>query len=87
MRESAIETRLKRRVEHLGGKCLKWSSPAQRGVPDRICLLPGGRVVFVEVKAPGQKPTPLQAHILEMLSGLGANAVVIDSVEAADGFA
>ena len=50
--ESAIEGRLRDRVKLLGGRCLKFVSPGQNGVPDRIILLPGGRVVFAELKAP-----------------------------------
>lgn len=87
MREALIEARLKEAVKQSGGRCLKWSSPSQRGVPDRICVMPGGRIVFVELKAPGKKPTPLQAHLHDRLRELGADVRVIDSVEAADAFA
>lgn len=52
MLEKFLEQKLVRRVKAAGGLCLKWSSPGAAGVPDRIVLLPGGRVVFVEMKRP-----------------------------------
>ena len=63
---------------------MKWTSPGMTGVPDRIVFLPGGRVAFVEVKAPGQRPTPLQLRVHRMLSDLGADVRVLDSVDAVD---
>lgn len=50
--EREIEARLVRMVKNRGGLCLKWVCPGWAGVPDRIVLLPGGRVVFVELKRP-----------------------------------
>ena len=50
--EKDIERKLKDLVEDLGGKCLKWTCPGWRGVPDRIVLMPHGRVYFVELKRP-----------------------------------
>lgn len=50
MKESAIEAKLVRMVRDLGGLCYKFVSPGNPGVPDRLILLPGGRVVFVELK-------------------------------------
>lgn len=50
--EKDIEGRLRRMVEAAGGKCLKWTCPGWRGVPDRIILLPGGKVIFAELKRP-----------------------------------
>ncbi|GIP38321.1 nuclease [Paenibacillus sp. J31TS4] len=82
MRESAIERKLVNHIRQQGGKCWKWESPGTAGVPDRICLLPGGRVVFVEVKAPGEKPRPLQVKRHEELKVLGFDVRVIDSEEA-----
>nr|DAT53066.1 MAG TPA: Nuclease [Caudoviricetes sp.] len=52
MLEKFLEQKLVRRVKAAGGMCLKWSSPGAAGVPDRIVLLPGGRVIFVEMKRP-----------------------------------
>ena len=62
----------------------KWVSPGMAGVPDRIVFLPGGRIIFVELKRPGEKPTPLQNRIIEMLRELGADVRVVDSMEKAD---
>ena len=81
MLEKSIERFFVRQVESVGGLALKWSSPGRNGVPDRIVLLPGGRIVFVELKAPGKKPTSLQIRMHEILIGLGADVHVIDSVE------
>lgn len=53
--EKEIEQKLKKMVERHRGFCLKWVCPGWLGVPDRICLLPGGIVVFVELKRPNGK--------------------------------
>ena len=50
--EKEIEKKLVKIVRHRGGRCLQWVCPGWAGVPDRIVLLPGGRVVFVELKRP-----------------------------------
>lgn len=50
--EKDIERKLRCIVEAHGGMCVKWVCPGWAGVPDRICLLPGGRVFFVETKRP-----------------------------------
>ena len=50
--EKEIEEKLRKMVERHGGRCLKWTCPGWAGVPDRICLLPGGRIYFVETKRP-----------------------------------
>ena len=73
--EKEIEHKLKVLVEgRLGGVCLKWVCPGWSGVPDRIILLPGGRVHFVELKRPeGSKVAPLQLWWKRRLEGLGFN--------------
>ena len=53
--EKEIEAKLKAMIERHGGLCLKWVCPGWLGVPDRICLIPGGTVVFVELKRPDGK--------------------------------
>ena len=53
--EKEIERKLKKMIERHGGTCLKWVCPGWLGVPDRICLLPGGVVIFVELKRPDGK--------------------------------
>ena len=84
MREKAIETYLRDQVRKAGGAAMKWVSPGNSGVPDRIVFLPGGRVVFVELKAPGKKPTQLQLVQHERLRALGCDVRVIDSREGVD---
>lgn len=71
MRESMIEARLRKAVERAGGRCLKWVCPGHTGVPDRIILMPGGRVYFAETKAPGEKERPRQEYVQRKLRGLG----------------
>lgn len=81
MRELDLERRVVARITALGGMAYKFASPSRRGVPDRLCLLPGGRVVFVEVKAPGRKPTALQQAEHERLRALGFDVRVVDSLD------
>ena len=76
--EKDIETKLRKMVEAHGGLCLKWVCPGWSGVPDRIILLPGGRVMFAETKRPkGGKLEALQKWWLKGLQGLGFWAVVV----------
>ncbi len=86
MLEKTIEAALVRRVKYLGGLCEKFTSPNRRAVPDRIVTLPGGRIIFVELKAPGRKPTALQSADHERRRGVGCGGRVMDSVEAANAF-
>jgi len=82
MLERDLERKLVERVKAAGGMAIKWVAPSLSGVPDRIVFLPGGRIRFVELKRPGEKPTPLQLRIHQMLQDLGADVRVVDSVEA-----
>ena len=84
MREQAIEQALKTAVQTAGGLCWKLISPGVAGVPDRLCLK-GGRAVFVEVKAPGCKPRPIQNRRISQLRGHGFTVLVIDQVEQVEG--
>jgi hypothetical protein len=86
MREKQIEARLKREVKRIGGLALKFASPGNAGVPDRIVLLPNGNVVFAELKAPGKNLRPLQIKRKEQLETLGFKVYVIDSYEKVDVF-
>ncbi len=81
MREKEIETRLVRAVKRMGGVCPKWVSPGLDGVPERNILLPGARIAFAELKAPGKKPRPLQAVRIKQLKSLGFQVYVIDRPE------
>ncbi|PIJ50648.1 nuclease [Erwinia sp. OLTSP20] len=78
-RESTIEKYLVAEVKKAGGIAYKFLSPGRRAVPDRLVLLPGGRAIFVECKAPGEKPRPEQLREHERLRALGFTVVVLDS--------
>lgn len=70
--EKEIECKLRQMVEKHGGQCLKWVCPGWSGVPDRIILLPGGLILFVETKRPkGGKLSRLQEWWADKLRGLG----------------
>jgi hypothetical protein len=86
MEESKIERRLKKEIELLGGKALKFVSPGMSGVPDRIVLLPYGKVIFVELKTPGKKLRPLQEYRIKKIKALGFRVEIIDSLEKVDEF-
>ena len=81
MREREIERRLKNEVEKAGGLCLKFTSPGFDGVPDRVVLFPKGKITFIELKAPGEKPRPLQTARIEKLRDYGFRVEVLDSKE------
>ena len=85
MREKVIEKYMRDQVKTMGGKAYKFVSPGNNGVPDRLCILPGGRIFFVETKAPGKKPTGRQLLELQKLSMLGCTVYpCVDSKEAVD---
>lgn len=86
MRESVIEKYLVAEVKKRGGIAYKFTSPGRRSVPDRLVLWPEGVAEFVELKAPGCKPTPLQAREHEKLRALGFAVTVIDSKAGVDAF-
>ena len=81
MREKQIEQRLVKAVKVLNGMCPKLVSPGTDGMPDRMVLLPNGKLSFVEVKAPGQKPRPLQVRRHEQRRQLGCRVSVLDDPE------
>lgn len=76
-RERDIESGLRKQVEKMGGKFMKFTSPGNDGVPDRIAVLPGGRVWFVELKREGEKPTAIQKWQMEQLRKMGCNVALI----------
>ena len=80
MREKAVEQRLIKEVRSVGGMAFKFVSPGFDGMPDRLVILPEGKIGFVEVKAPGKKPRPLQVSRMEMLKQLGCRAFVLDDI-------
>lgn len=77
MLESAVEAKLVRGVNALGGIAYKFVSPGTAGVPDRIVVLPGGRVIFAELKTDSGRLSPGQRAQLDRLRDLGAEAVVV----------
>ena len=81
MLEKVLERKLVRAVRDSGGLALKFVSPGMAGVPDRLLLFPGGRMAFAEVKAPGEKPRPLQVYRMDQLGDLGFRSYVVDSEE------
>ena len=81
MREKEVEKKLVQAVKARGGICPKWVSPGFDGMPDRIVLLPKGKIGFVEVKAPGERPRPLQKARHGMLQRLGFLVFVLDEPE------
>lgn len=71
MLEKTIENKLRKGIKAIGGLCLKWESPGFTGVPDRMILLPGGRILFAETKAPGKKERKRQEYVHKQLRELG----------------
>jgi len=84
MLERTIERRLVNKTKEAGGLAIKWTAPGFSGVPDRIVFLPEGRIIFVELKAPGKPLAPLQERVHRLLAKLGADVRTIDSVEGVD---
>lgn len=94
MRESDIENYLVERVKALGGEVRKVKWIGRRGAPDRLVMLPPGiviypgpeygRTIWVELKAPGEKPKPHQAREHERMRRMGQRVEVIDSLEGVD---
>lgn len=78
MREKQVEQKLVAEVRKRGGICPKFVSPGFDGMPDRIVLLPGRHFGFVEVKAPGEVPRPLQASRHRLIGRLGFKVFVLD---------
>lgn len=81
MREVKVEQALVVAVRKRHGMCMKFTSPGLDGVPDRIVLLPHGKMAFIELKAPGKKLRPLQELRVKQLRDLGQQAFVIDNKE------
>ena len=81
MREKNIEQKLVKAVKSAGGIAPKLTCPGFDGMPDRLVLMPEGRIGFVEVKAPGKEPRPLQVRRHEMLRNLGFKVYVLDTPE------
>ena len=81
MREKTVEAKLVAAVKEMGGLAPKFTSPRYDGMPDRLVLLPGGKVAFVELKAPGKKMRPLQVRRKNQIEALGFSVYCIDRPE------
>ena len=81
MREKIIEQHLVKAVKNSGGIAPKLVCPGFDGMPDRLVLLPKGKIGFVEVKAPGKEPRPLQVARHGLLRRLGFKVYVLDNPE------
>ena len=84
--EKAIESFCVKEARARGGKAFKFTSPAQRGVPDRIICLPDNKVGFLELKGSTGKPTTLQKYWIKFLNNLGLNAGIANSKESVKEF-
>lgn len=81
MREKTTEAKLVKAVKSMGGLAPKFISPGFDGVPDRLVLLPGGRIAFIELKAEGKTLRPLQVRRKRQLESLGFLVYCIDKPE------
>lgn len=79
-RESSVEKTLVKGVKALGGLCLKCRVLGLAGFPDRTCLLPGGVIIFVELKAPKKDPRVRQKTVIGILRKLGFSVEVLDTI-------
>ena len=84
--EKTLEARLVREIEARGGMALKYTSQYHRGIPDRIILMPYGRIYFVELKSTGKRPTKLQMHAMRQLQERGFIAWVVDDTQKLEQF-
>lgn len=84
MSEKEIENYLVRKIKNKKGIAYKFTSPGNSGVPDRLCLLPNGKIFFVELKSPGKKPRALQINQITKIAKLGQRVYVLDSKEKVD---
>ncbi len=81
MREKVIEQKFREAVRQKGGLALKFTSPGFDGMPDRLALLPNGKIAFVEVKTKGEKPRPLQFARHRFLRKLGFKVYILDDTD------
>ena len=80
--EKSLEQRTVRLIEAQGGKAFKWVAPGHAGVPDRICIMPGGRIIFIELKRQKSgRESPLQKRVSELLLSLGCTVWLIRDFE------
>lgn len=80
-KEVVIESLLTRTIKRRGGWCIKLICTHITGLPDRLCLMPGGKMAFAELKTTGKKPTPIQKAVHSKLRAMGFEVEVIDTLE------
>jgi uncharacterized protein (UPF0261 family) len=83
MRERDVEQHLVSRCKARGWLCWKFVSPQNNGVPDRIVVMPG-QVAFIELKAPGKRPTKLQQYRHRQLEAHNIEVTTLDTKQAVD---
>lgn len=81
MKESKLEAHLRKKVEELGGMCIKMSPTYCRSIPDRLCLMPSGFSFFVELKTEIGKLSEGQEEKIRRLRELGHMVFIVRSVE------
>ena len=86
MREQEIEQKLRQAVKEMGGRAYKFVSPGNVGVPDRIVIMPGGRIYFVELKTANGRLTPIQQSQLVYLKNLGQDVRVLYGLSDVESF-
>lgn len=88
MLEQGLEQKIVRAVKAKNGLCFKWVSPGFTGVPDRIAVLPKGRVIFIEVKRPGLSDgrSKRQKRVAQQLEALGCTVLKVNKMEDLDGY-
>ena len=79
--EKYLESKLRKDIEAIGGYCFKFVPQFISGIPDRICLLPGGIMFFAEVKTTKQTPRKLQQMWHKRFRNLGFRVEIIDTSE------
>jgi hypothetical protein len=84
MKESAIERHLVERIRKIGGECFKFVSPGRVGMPDRLVVLPGGEICWVELKTPTGKVSPEQLRTHKRLRELDQDVQIFRTTELID---
>jgi len=79
--EKILERKLSKEIKRIGGLSIKLLSTHFTGLPDRLCLLPGGRLFFIEMKTTKQNPRKIQLKVHKMIRNLGFKVLVIDTSE------
>lgn len=86
MRERDIEKWLRHQIEGMGGQAFKFTSPGNDGVPDRLAVLPGGRIYFIELKTDSGRLMPIQTWQQDRLDALGCQVRTIREMDEARAF-